>query len=271
MPHKFSLAFLTLFDCGPLEAIRAAAESGYDMVGLRLLPAAPTEPPYPLMTDPSVLREAARTLKETGVAMADVEIARLKPETKAADFERFLEHSAELGARHVLVAGDDPEMARLTETFASFCRLARNYGLTADLEFMPWTKVPDASAARAIVEAAGETNGGVLIDALHFDRSKTTLDDIRHMPRRLVNYVQFCDGPADYDPSDEGLIHIARCARLMPGAGGIDMVGLARSIPDDVTISVEVPNHEMARTMAPAERARSALEATKRVLAAAGR
>lgn len=271
MPHKLSLAFLTLFDCGPVEAIRIAAETGYDMVGLRLLPAAPAEAPYPLMTDPTVLREAVTTLRDTGVSVGDVEIARLKPETEVSSFELFLDRAAQLGARHLLVAGDDPDHTRLTATFAGFCRLARNYGLTADLEFMPWTAVPDLAAARAIVEAAGEPNGGVLVDALHWDRSGGTTDEVRALPARLVNYVQFCDGPADYDRSDKGLIRIARSARLNPGDGGIDCVGLAATIPDGVTISVEVPNHERAKVLGPKARAEEALEAARRVLEAAGR
>lgn len=271
MAHPLSLAFLTLFDCGPVDAIRIAGETGYDMVGLRLLPAAPGEPPYPLMTDPAVLRAAVAALKESGVSVGDVEIARLKPETKARDFEPFLAHAAALGARHVLVAGDDPDHARLTQTFGDFCRLSRGYGLTADLEFMPWTSVPDIASALAIVEAAGEANGGVLVDALHLDRSKGDADAVRALPPGLVNYVQFCDGLAAYDPSDAGLIHIARAARLMPGDGDIDLVGMARAIPDGVTISVEVPNHELAQRLGPRERARLGLETTRRVLAAAGR
>ena len=271
MPHKLSLAFLTLFDCGPVEAVRIAGETGYDMVGLRLLPAATTEAPYPLMTEPAVLREAVAALRETGVSVGDVEIARLKPDTEISSFERFVDHAAQLGARHVLVAGDDPDHARLTGTFAGFCRLARNYGLTADLEFMPWTAVPDLAAARAIVEAAGEPNGGVLVDALHWNRSGGTTGEVQALPAKLTNYVQFCDGPADYDPSDEGLIRIARSARLNPGEGGIDCVGLATVVPDGVTISVEVPNHELASTLSPRMRAEAALAAARRVLEAAGR
>ena len=112
---------------------------------------------------------------------------------------------------------------------------------------MPWTKVPNLAAARRIVEAAGEANGGVLIDALHFDRSDTTLAEIAAMPAARINYVQFCDGPADYDPSDAGLIEVARRARLMPGEGGIDLAGLARAIPADAVISIEIPNHALAR------------------------
>lgn len=103
---------------------------------------------------------------------------RLKPESRAADFERFLAVAAGLGARHVLVAGDDPEPARLVESFGSLARLAASHGLTVDLEFMPWTRVPDLAAGRAIVEAAGEANGGVLVDALHLDRSATTLAEV---------------------------------------------------------------------------------------------
>ncbi|WP_353643357.1 TIM barrel protein [Mesorhizobium sp. WSM2239] len=271
MPHKLSLAFLTLFDCGPVGAVRIAGETGYDMVGLRLLPAAPTEAPYPLITDPALLRETVAALRETGVSVGDVEIARLKPETEISTFERFVDHAAQLGARHVLVAGDDPDHSRLTGTFAGFCRLARNYGLTADLEFMPWTAVPNLASARAIVEAAGEPNGGVLVDALHWDRSGGTIEEVQALPAKLINYVQFCDGSADYDRSDEGLIRIARSARLNPGEGGIDCVGLASAIPDGVTISVEVPNRELASTLGPKARAEAALAAARRVLEAAGR
>ncbi|MGE3600809.1 MAG: sugar phosphate isomerase/epimerase family protein [Dehalococcoidia bacterium] len=271
MPHKLSLAFLTMFDCGPLEIIDAAGAAGFDMVGLRLLPAAPTEAPYPLFNDPAVLRDTISALRSSNVTVADVEIARLKPDTNVADFERFLDCSAQLGARHVLVAGDDRDAARLTDRFAALCRLCARFGLTADLEFMPWTGVRNLSEGRKIVEDAGEPNGGVLIDALHFDRSQSTLEEIRDLPRSLVNYVQLCDGPLDYGKSDEEQILVARSARLMPGDGGIDCVGLAKSLPEDVTISVEVPNHEMAKIVEPAERARLAYAAARKVLAAAAR
>lgn len=266
MGHRYSLAFLTTFDLGPVEAIRTAAATGYDLVGLRLLPAAPTEPDYPILSDERVLADAIAALDDTGVAVADIEIVRLKPETDVATFARFFERGRRLGAKNVLVAGDDPEEARLTESFARLARLAAGFGLTVDLEFMPWTKVPDLSAARRIVEAAGEANGGVLIDALHYDRSTTTLAEVAALPRDRVHYVQFCDGPKDYDRSDAGLIHVARQARLMPGEGGVDLAGLARAIPGDAVISIEIPNHALAATLGPAGRAARALATTRAVV-----
>jgi sugar phosphate isomerase/epimerase len=271
MARKLSLAFFTLFDCGPVDMIRVAAETGYDMVGLRLLPPVQGEAPYPLMRDAGVRRETLAALKETGIAVCDVEIVRLKPETKTEEFERFLEIAAELGARHVLVVDDDPDASRFIDSFAALCRLSRPYGLTADLEFMPWTKAPDLRSARAFVEKADEPNGGVLIDALHFDRSKSTLEEVLALPRHLVHYAQFCDGPLGYDPSDEALLRVARGERLFPGEGGIDCVSLAKAIPEDIVISLEAPNRELAKTVGPKDRAKIGIAALRRTLASAGR
>ena len=93
---------------------------------------------------------------------------------------------------------------------------------------------------------------------------------MRDLPRSLIHYVQLCDGPSDYDPGDEELIRVARTARLLPGEGNIDCVALARAIPKDVTISVEIPNLERAGQLAPREWASAAIAATHRVLATAG-
>jgi len=270
MTHPISLAFLTTFDVGPVEAVRIAADTGYQMVGLRILPAAPgNEPDYALLTDDRLLQEVRNAMDDTGMAIGDVEIVRLKAENDWDLLSRFTDRCRALAARHVLVAGDDPEMPRLTENFARFCDLVARANLTADLEFMPWTAVPDLQTALAIVEGAGHPNGGVLVDALHYDRSATTLEEIAALPVNRVNYVQFCDGLVPYDPSDEGLIRVARAERLFPGQGGIDLIGLARAIPKSVTISVEVPHRALAQKVDAKGRAAMAMAATQAILRAA--
>lgn len=269
MSYQYSLAFLTTSEVPPDEAVRIAAATGYDLVGLRFLPAAPTEAPYPIMTDPTVEAAVRAALDDTGLDIADIEIARLKAGTDVEAFRSFLALGQRLGARNVLVAGDDAEHGRLTETFAAFCDLAAEYELTADLEFMPWTGVKTLPQARAIVEAAGRPNGGVLVDALHWDRSGGTLEEIRALPPHLIHYAQICDGPKPYDPSDAGMIEIARGARLIPDAGGIDLRGMVRALPRDLVLSVEIAQLEKAKTVDPYNRAKEALEATKIVTAAA--
>lgn len=263
--HPLSLAFLTTFDVGPVEAVRIAAATGYDKVGLRILPAA-TEELHPLLTDDALLREVRGALADTGIAVADVEIVRLGADNDWGLFDRFCDRCAALGARHVLVAGNDGDVARLAGNLARFCALAASRGLTADLEFMPWTPVADLRAARAVVEAAGADNAGLLVDALHFDRSASTLEEVAALPRAWVNYVQFCDGAVPFDASTGELIRVARSERLFPGMGGIDLVGLAHAIPADVTISVEVPHHRWAARIDAHGRAAIAREATLAVL-----
>jgi len=173
---------------------------------------------------------------------------------------------AALGARHVLTAGDDPDPSRLTDTFARFCALAQERALTVDLEFMPWTAVKCARSAQAIVAAAGAANGGILVDALHFDRSATTLEDVRQLPPSRLHYAQLCDAPADFDPTDEGLIAVARGGRLFPGEGGIDLTGLVRALPGDIPLSVEVINTGLFQGMSLLERGRRAMASARRVL-----
>jgi hypothetical protein len=56
---------------------------------------------------------------------------------------------------------------------------------------------------------------------------------------------------------------------MFPGEGGIDLVALARAMPGDIPISLEVPTLELARTMDARTRAQRALDAARRVIAAA--
>ncbi|MCA6112663.1 hypothetical protein J6497_36885 [Bradyrhizobium sp. CNPSo 4026] len=109
---------------------------------------------------------------------------------------------------------------------------------------MPWTAVKNAKAALRIATNAGEPNGRVLVDALHAARSATTLNDIASLPRHLLSYAQLCDAPAGIPATHEALIHTARGARLLPGDGGIDLRGLVHALPEDLPLSLEIPNDE---------------------------
>ena len=109
MEPYLSLAHLTVLDLPPPEVIRVAAEAGCRAVGLRLLAVAPGAAGYPLQDDPALLRETLAAMAATGVAVADLEIVMLRPETRVADFLPFFEAGAKLGAKHVLVAGYDPD------------------------------------------------------------------------------------------------------------------------------------------------------------------
>jgi sugar phosphate isomerase/epimerase len=261
----FSLAALTALELAPPELIEVAARCGYEKVGLRLLPATPGGIAYRLMDEAPLLRETLARLQSTGVTVADLEVVAFRPETDVASFRPFFEAGARLGARHILVAAYDPDLFRFSDRYRQFCEAAATYGLTSDLEFMPWTSVPDLRTAMRIVGDVDHPAAGILIDALHFDRSQSSLADLRAIPAHRLHYWQLCDGPAERPATTEQLIHAAREERMFPGEGGIDLVGLTRAMPDDLTISIEVPTVQLAKTVDAETRARRALSAGRAV------
>jgi sugar phosphate isomerase/epimerase len=224
---------------------------------------------YSLMDDEAALKETLARLDATGIVVADLEVVALRPETEIAAFSAFFETGARLGARHILVAAYDPDLGRFSDRFAAFCEAAAPYGLTADLEFMPWTTVPDLATANRIVAPMGQANAGILVDALHFDRSRSSLPELGAAPVPRLHYWQLCDGPAERPATTEEMLHAARYERMFPGEGGIDLVALARAMPADITVSIEVPTTELARTVGAGDRARRALDAARRVIARA--
>ena len=251
--RAYAMAYLTAHRCGAPEAVRVAAATGYNFVGLRLWPNVPGTPYQHLLGDAALMRETLAACRDTGVGVFDLEIVRIGEGFDPRLYLPLFEAGAELGARAVLVVGDDTDPARLATSYARLCEQMAPFGLTADLEFMPWTAVPDARSALALVEAAGSpANAGILVDALHFGRSNTTLDDIRAIPRRLLHYAQICDGEAGTHFSTEQLLHTARCERLMPGEGNIDLSGLFAALPPDLPVSVEVV-HLLREAVTPAQ------------------
>ena len=266
-PRPISLAALTVLELTPPEMVTCAAEAGFSHVGIRLLPATPTEPQYDIVGDTPLLREVERRLADTGVKVLDVEIFRLKPETRISDYEAAIATAARLGARELLVAGNDPDEARLVDSLGAFCDLAGRYGLGVGLEFMPWTDAKDLTQAARIVERCGRANAGVLIDPFHFSRSRSRIEDIAAIPASRFRYLQFCDVPAEIPPTMDEILAQARGERLFPGEGGLDLIGLLRALPAGLPLSIEAPTLTLARTVGAVERAKRAMAATQAVLA----
>lgn len=267
MQRIYSLAYFTSCHLTPPAAMQLAADLGYAYVGFRLLPNAPGAPQQVFLGHSEVLRETLAIQKDTGVGVFDLEIIRIGDNFDAKSYLPMLEAGAALKAKAVLVAGDDTNLPRLAEGYAKLCELVAQYGMTADIEFMPWTAVPNARAACALLTHAGSpANAGILVDALHFGRSQTTLEDIRAIPRQWLHYAQICDGVAGLNFSTEQMIHNARCERLLAGEGSIDVKGMFAALPQDLPVSVEVVHLERMKQHGDTEWARICLENARATL-----
>jgi sugar phosphate isomerase/epimerase len=268
MTRLLSLAALMALHHTPPQLVQLAADTACDAVAVRLLPSAPGGIAYRLMDDPALLRETLAVMAGTGVKVLDLEMIRIGAQFDVREYQRFAEVGAMLGARHALVAGDDPDESRLIDRFAALCDMLRPHDLSAELEFMPWTPCKDLAAARRVLAAAARPNAGVLVDALHFARSASTLAELDDTPREWLHYAQMCDGAVPGPSTIEGLIHDARCERLLPGEGGIDLRGLFAHLPPDIPVCIEIPSDSRAPVMGHREWTRRAKAATLAVLSA---
>lgn len=149
-------------------------------------------------------------------------------------------HAAEqLGAELIsAVAGGgtriDPEAA--LESFRGICDEAARFGARVQLEFIPWTAVPDLETAWEIVRRAERDNGGILVDAWHFYRGVPDLDLLSRIPGDRVFSVQLDDGQMypgagtreqsfHRDLPGEGEFDLSALISTLDAIGGLGLVG----------------------------------------------
>ena len=267
--RPISLAHLTVLDTTPPELITVAAAAGFRTVGIRLT-ATPSVgvPPYDVLHEGPMLRETLLRLQDSGVTVLDTEFLRFEPEHPIGVPEGFLEVSARLGAKHVLVMSAEPEEERTLERFGELCDRAAPYGLHVGLEFAVYTGVCTLAHAAQMVAKSKRSNTSVVVDALHFSRSGGLPAHIGQVDPGLFRYAQICDASADMPgPTDTpNLIREARTGRLLPGQGVLPLRELVAALPDGIPLAIEAPSRATADLPA-LERAQRAYRALSALLA----
>jgi sugar phosphate isomerase/epimerase len=255
--RPLSLHPTTLMGAGPLEVVGAAAMAGFPMVGVRLTPAHPGDPSPCLLKDRGLLRRLCRALRDHGLRVLEAELIRLQPDTEGGGFERHLESAAELNAAFVLTVSHDPDLGRAADRLAQLAEGAASRGLRIGLEFMAFTEVKTASAARELLRRVGHPALGVLADALHLARSGDGPEALAALP---LLAAQICDARR-LPPAD--LAWEARHARLLPGEGELRLQAFVAALPPGLPVSVEAPGRS---TESWTKRAQQALAAARAVI-----
>lgn len=242
--RQISLAHLTVLDTTPPELVTVAAAAGFRTIGIRLT-ATPSVgvPPYDVLHDGPLLRETLLRLADTGVSVLDTEFLRFEPEQPVGVPDGFLEISARLGAKNVLVMSAEPHEARTIDRFCELCDRAAPYGLDVCLEFAIYTGVRTLAHAAHVVARSKRSNASVLIDALHFSRSGGLPAHVAEVDPSLFRYAQICDASADMPaPTDTpALIREARTGRLLPGEGALPLADLVATLPPALPLAIEAP------------------------------
>lgn len=267
----YSLAHLTLINCTPAELVYVAARAGYDAVSPRFIP---MHVPGEFTQSPidTAQVEATKTaLSTTGLHVLDIELARITEDCDPREFERALELGGELGAKHMIMsawtqARDDRNF--LIDVYAETCDLAAKYGLSVDLEFPSFSRLRTLDETLDIVRAADRPNGGILVDTLYLHLSRVDLGELLHVPPELLHFLHISDCLPGIADTREGMIQLARDARLYPGEGWIDFTGIIERCPA-VNYSVELPNQSRVNELGFEEHARRCLTHSKRTFGSA--
>lgn len=266
MTHQFSLAHLTVLGCAPPEMTYIAARAGYDFVSFRpIFFGLPGEPNYALGENKELLRQTKTALAATGIKLLDIELARIYDGVDPEKYLPALEVAAELGGRHVLSSIWTEDRSFAVERFAQLCELAKGFGLTVDLEFVTWASVATLQEAISVLRDAKSDNCGVIVDTLHFHRSRVKLEELDSVPREWFHFAHLCDAPADIPGTKEGLIHTGREERLYAGEGGIDIAAILKRLPP-VPYSIELPHLARVKELGYAEHAWRCLQMAKSYL-----
>ena len=267
----YSLAHLTLIGVTPPELVYIAARAGYDAVSPRFIP---MHVPGEFTQSPvgkSQIQATKTALKTTGLKVLDVELARLTEDVDPRDFVPALELGGELEAQRMIMSAwtktrDDRNF--LIDVYAETCDLARPYGISVDLEFPTFSRLRTLDEALDIVRAADRPNGGILVDTLYLHLSRVDLAELLHIPSELFHFLHVSDCLPGIADTRQGMIQLARDARLYPGEGWIDFKGIIERMPP-VDYSIELPNKARIKELGYEEHARRCLQHAKRTFGAA--
>jgi sugar phosphate isomerase/epimerase len=145
---------------------------------------------------------------------------------RASDAMRrdLLEAADALGARHIKVSGDmsgtDWPTQVLADSFGALCLEAEKVGALVGIEIMPWSNFATIPRTMEVVEAAGQRNGGLLMDIWHLARGNIDFAELGGLPKEAIVSVEIDDAP---EKAAESLWEDTLHNRLPPGEGSFEI------------------------------------------------
>lgn len=264
--REFSLAYLTVSGCTPEEMTYIASQAGYDYVSFRFITMnVPGEINFNIIQSKQLLKNTQIAMKNTGIKLLDIELARIDEYNDPKEYEPAFEAAAELGGKHIISSIWTNNYDLYIERFAHVCDLAKQYGLTVELEFVPIASVTKLEEVVQILNTVKKDNAGILIDIHHFHRAGHHPEELAELPKEWFRFIHLCDAPAEIPDNHEEMIRIIREARSYIGEGGIDIKSIINVLPN-VPLSIELPNATYVRKYGYLEHARRALTSAKKYL-----
>jgi sugar phosphate isomerase/epimerase len=144
----------------------------------------------------------------------------------------LLRAAAQLQPRQIKVGGEiggrEWPWGQLVEAFAELCREAADVGTRIAFEPMPFGQIKNLVLGRRLIDEAGESNGGLILDLWHMARGGIPHASIRGLPARYVFAVEIDD--ADEKLHGASLLDDTLDFRRLCGEGDQDVVGFIAAV-----------------------------------------
>jgi len=194
MPESWVLCAGTIPRASFADRVDAAAEAGFAAITLfpeHYLHAVGREG-----LDPSAIH---RLLQGAGIAVHQLDPLLDWYSNDATSSELRLYEAAEAtGATSLNVVpafAPTKDLSFLTDRLGALGDRAAVRGLSIDLEFLPWSPIPDLGTAISVIEACGLRNLGVMLDSWHFFRSGGRVSELTPDVVGCITGVQLNDAP----------------------------------------------------------------------------
>lgn len=257
--ESLTLGATTFRDRSLPSVISAARAAGFDCIGITVGQC------ITALERGISLNELRIRIGDAGLRVGELELIRLGDVGPVGHVNALVEDLAfALEPDRVHIAAWNVELSVLKDAFAGVCE--RLPHLPIAYEFMPYNAVPSFAEALELVESVGAVNAAIVLDILHFFRSKSSLDSLTEHAVRRVAVVQLSDV---VDRGGSGLVAEARHQRTYPGYGTLDSLGFLRAlkavVASPIAFSIE-PISDALETLPLVLVAEEAMVSTRRLL-----
>lgn len=251
-----------------LDKLAAARDAGFDQIELW------RQDVEQYYRSPAQLKDR---LEERGLGLTDYQVLldfdgapAQKREAKRSEALQMLDTAVEVGATTLLVPASTDVSCNpdtIVEDMRWLAREAGKRGVRVAHEGMAWSTINSTlPAVWKVVQAVGESNLGLVVDAFHIFAHGRTAADLDGIPFDRIFLVQLSDLDLKTNPAN--IVQIARHERLLPGQGHFPLQTLIERLQGyEGPIGLEVFNDAM-KARDPSIVAREAMAALRSVLGA---
>jgi sugar phosphate isomerase/epimerase len=149
------------------------------------------------------LREMKQILDDNGIKHVELEFLGDwfldgEPKKQSDVRKQMLFAAAEVFQAHHVKVGDfnhtTTPMPKLIAAFDALCAEGAEHGTRVGFELMPFAMIDNLKDCLALVQGAGQENGGICLDLWHFFKLGIPCSEVARIPLKYITSVELNDG-----------------------------------------------------------------------------